>query len=138
MLQQAGVNPTLLLEGRSRITVDQTAALIRQLWRATDDELLGLGPKPVPRGTFRLLCFAVLTSSSLREAIDRFADFARAAPGVPGTTITTVDGEARLGIDIGFVDQPVDFPVDTLSVLWHRFPAWSIGRELQLILAEVP
>src|SRR5690349_24792682 len=59
ILGRAEIPVDLLSEGRSRVTMQQLASLIRQLWRVTDDELLGFGLQPVPRGTFRLLCMTV-------------------------------------------------------------------------------
>ena len=66
MLGTAGISPLLLAEGRSRITANQFGVLFRQLWRETDDELLGLGLEPVPRRTFG--CSATRSSTRLTWA----------------------------------------------------------------------
>lgn len=138
MLGNAEISADLLPEGRSRVTTQQLSALIKQLWRATDDELLGFGLQAVPRGTFRLLCIAVLTASNLQTAIQRFDDFGRAAPGIPPMRVTVDDDQARLSIDISRIEQPVDLLVDTLLAVTHRFLAWAVGRRIPLLLVEVP
>lgn len=138
MLGTAEISPSLLSEGRARVTTEQTAALVRQVWRATDDELLGFGIEPVPRGTFRLLCMAVLSARNLQAAIDRFTDFGRAVPGIPPVTVA-IEGElAVVSFDIGAIEEPVGLLVDTLLAVTHRFLAWAIGRRIVMHSVEVP
>ncbi|MHA7666910.1 AraC family transcriptional regulator [Mycolicibacterium sp. HS_4_1] len=138
MLGSAGISPMLLAEGRSRVTTEQASVLFRWLWRETDDELLGLGLGPVPRGTFRLLCFALVSAPDLGAALRRFEDVNRAIPGIPPVTIT-VDGDAaRLSIDITAIQRPVDLLIDTLLAMTHRFMGWAVGRRIPLRQVEVP
>jgi AraC-like DNA-binding protein len=138
MLGNAEISADLLSEGRARVTMQQLSALIRQLWRVTDDELLGFGLQPVPRGTFRLLCVTVLTAANLRTAIQRFDDFGRAVPGMPPVRVEIENDQARVSIDITQVERPIDLLVDTLLAVTHRFLAWAIGRRIPLRLVEVP
>lgn len=138
MLGAAGVSPTLLVEGRSRVTMDQAGVLFRELWRQTDDELLGLGLTQVPRGTFRLLCYALISAPDLGSAMQRFEDVNRAVPGIPPVTIA-VDGDiVRLSVDISRIEQPVDLLIDTLLATVHRFIGWAIGKRIPLHQVEVP
>ncbi|WP_181063074.1 AraC family transcriptional regulator ligand-binding domain-containing protein [Nocardia nova] len=65
LLAEAGIAPQLLNPGRARVTVGQAVHLVQRLWRSTDDELLGLGRHPMPRGAFRLVCFALLGSRDI-------------------------------------------------------------------------
>ncbi len=138
MLDAARISTDLLPEGRSRVTTQQLTTLIKHLWRGTDDELLGFGLQPVPRGTFRLLCTAVLTATDLQSAIRRFDDFGRAVPGLPSLQLEIHSDQARVPIDISRIEQPIDLLVDTLLAVTHRFLAWAIGRRIPLQLVEVP
>ncbi len=138
MLETADISATLLSEGRSRVTTDQAATLIRQLWRTTDDELLGFGLQPVPRGTFLLICHALLTAGNPQAALQRLRDLGRAVPGFPPIAVTVEGETARLSIDISAVEQPIDLLVDTLLAATHRFVAWAIGRRIQLHRVELP
>ncbi|WP_078283010.1 AraC family transcriptional regulator [Mycobacteroides franklinii] len=138
MLGAAAVSPTLLAEGRSRVTTDQAGVLFRELWRQTDDELLGLGLTPVPRGTFRLLCYALINAPDLGAAIQRFADFKRAVPGIPPLTVAVRGNTATLSIDLSKIEQPVDLLIDTLLAMTHRFLGWAIGKRIPLHRVEVP
>lgn len=138
MLGNAEISTDLLSEGRSRVTTKQLGAFIQQLWRTTDDELLGFGVQPVPRGTFRLLCLAVLSGTSLESAIARYDDFGRAAPGMPPMRVEIENGRASVSIDISKISQPIDLLVDALLASTHRFLAWAIGKRIPLRLVELP
>ncbi|OHF24851.1 hypothetical protein BKP30_27770 [Rhodococcus erythropolis] len=138
MLGAAEIPADLLSEGRSRVTTEQLSMLVRQLWRVTDDELLGFGSQPVPRGTFRLLCIAVLSAANLQSAIARFDDFGRAAPGMPRIRVEAENDYARVSIDISKISRPVDLLVDTLIAVTHRFFTWAIGRRIPLRRVDVP
>lgn len=138
LLTEAGIEPTLLDEGRSRVTTAQASTLIRHVWRVTDDELLGLGLQPVPRGTFRLVCFGLLNAADVRTALGRFESFNKSLPGVPPVTLSEDAGIARLSFDISAVPQPVGLAIDTMLAVMHRFIAWAIRRRVALSGVEVP
>lgn len=138
LLAGAGIEPMLLDEGRSRVTMAQAAALVQQLWRVTDDELLGLGLQPVPRGTFRLVCFALLSAADVRTAVERFQSFNTSLPGVPPVMLSEDAGVACLAFDISAVPLPVELAIDTMLAVTHRFIGWGIRRRVALLRVEVP
>lgn len=136
MLSEVGISPDLLAEGRSRVTTDQAVALVQRLWRDTDDELLGLGVGPVPRGTMRLVCFGLMGAPTLGAAIRRYQSFRRAMPGVPPLTLTETGDEVRLAFSTGA--KPIGLIIDTTLTITHRFLGWAIGGRLRLRRVEVP
>jgi AraC-like DNA-binding protein len=138
IMREAGISPMLLAEQRARVTPDRVGRLIQLLWAATDDELMGLGPAPVPRGTFRLLSFALLGSDDLHTALLRCEQFCRALPGIPALLVTTADDLTTLSVDISVIDQPMDLLVDSLLATAHRFLGWAVGRRVPLARIEVP
>jgi AraC-like DNA-binding protein len=139
MLHQVGISPMLLTEQRSRVTTTQVKKLVQLLWSATDDELMGLGSAPVPRGTFRLLSFALLTSDDVGTALQRTQQFSRALPGVPDMHVSpTADGHIRIAVDLSGVGRPLDLLVDALLATAHRYLGWAIGRRVPVVRVEVP
>ncbi|MEV0670831.1 AraC family transcriptional regulator [Mycobacterium sp. NPDC050441] len=139
VMQRAGISPMLLAEGRSRVTTDQAAIFVRELWRVTDDELLGFGTTPVPRGTFRLVCHALLsTSGDLRDGLQRFVEFNAALPGTPPVGVTFGTEDCTFSIDLHAVDSPLDVLVDSLLAIVHRFLGWAINATVPLRRVEVP
>ncbi|OMC31219.1 hypothetical protein A5740_15405 [Mycobacterium sp. GA-1841] len=138
LLTEASIEPMLLDEGRSRATAAQASTLIRHVWQVTDDELLGLGLQPVPRGTFRLVCFGLLSAADVGTALRRFESFNKSLPGVPPVMLSEDAGVARVSFDISAVSQPVGLAIDTMLAVVHRFIGWAIRRRVALLGVEVP
>jgi AraC-like DNA-binding protein len=138
LLDEAGIPPMLLSEQRSRITTGQVTQLVQALWRVSDDELFGLGPQPVPRGTFRLVCYGLINAPDMRTAVDRFQAFARALPGTPPITISAGPEVTSIALDTGALHDPDHLMADALLAIVHRFVGWAIGRRLPLRLVEFP
>ncbi len=138
MMGEAGISVDLLAQGRARVTLEQITILFRRLWRTTDDELLGFGLRPMPLGTFRLLCFGLISAPTLRAAIQRAKTFRRSLPGLPPIELVEAGAEARLEFDISAVAAPIDVLVDVLLVSSHRYLAWILGQRMPLRRVEVP
>src|SRR5258707_2008332 len=91
-LRAAGMPPPSLGRQYPRITKKTTTAVIQYLWRTTNDELLGAGPKPVPLGTLRLLAFALCSAPNLARALGRLGECRSALPGIPAVFTSSSDG----------------------------------------------
>lgn len=147
MLRAAGMSPRLLVEGRSRVTEDQVTRFFQALWRHTDDEMLGLGSHPMPRGSFRLLCYGLIGARDLGEMLDRFQGLGRAVPALPVLTVeidgesarVTVEQHMRQELDDTVADDVVrTLVVGTALAGVHRMLAWAIGGRLPLTAVELP
>jgi AraC-like DNA-binding protein len=137
-LQVAGISGALLADDRARCTPEQVTALVRQLWRLSEDEFFGLGPMPVPRGTFRLICYALITSPDLLTVCKRLSDFAPALPMLPRFTLTIGPQTTRLEAHLGDVIDPHHLMTDFMLMLIHRFTGWLIGTRIKLEVVELP
>src|SRR6185437_11441323 len=71
----AGIAAALLADDRGRCTPEQVTAFVRRMWRLSEDELFGMGRAPVPNGTFRLVCYALINSPDLRTVCRRLGEF---------------------------------------------------------------
>jgi AraC-like DNA-binding protein len=140
VLGAAGVSPLLLAEGRSRLTDEQLTLMVRSLWRMTDDEMFGIGSHPLPRGSFRLLCYGLMGARDLGEALTRTAGFARALPALPAATLHVEGGAARLSTHLS--ESSRHYPEHVLPLtalmLGHRLMAWAIGQRIRLHQVELP
>ena len=54
-MHEVQLPPAATMPGVTHLDCERAVALMRSLWRLTDDELLHLGARPVPRGTFRMV-----------------------------------------------------------------------------------
>lgn len=120
------------------ITKSGLTRLLRELWRSTGDDLLGLGTHPVPRGTFRMLGYALSSSPDLRSALARYAQFRSAVPGVPAITCVD-DGETvTLAIESHGSGRADHAYTEAMVAVGHRIVNWAIGHPLPLIEVQLP
>lgn len=114
----------------------RTTQLIRRLWQVSGDEMFGLGPHPVPRGAFRVLCLAVSSAPDLGTALSRFADAATVFPGLPRFSVDIGPRETRWAADVRQVDDVEHLVADSTVVFAHRLFGWAIGSSLRVRRVE--
>lgn len=138
VLAAAGIPRVLLDDDRARCTPEQVTMLIRELWKRSEDELFGLGRTPVPRGAFRLICYALINAPDLRTVLERIAEFGPAVPSLPRFDVDFGDDVTRVQVDMNGIDDPHHLLTDFNLVLLHRFTGWLTGRRIRLHLVELP
>jgi AraC-like DNA-binding protein len=138
ILEDAEVSPMLLAEGRSRVTEGQVTRIVQGLWRQTDDEMFGLGPLPLPRGSFRMLCYGILSAPTLGGALERLAGFAGAMPALPPVRLSVTGDTARVTLGLPTVDDPEGLVATMGLVVVHRFMSWAIGQPVPLTWVRLP
>lgn len=138
VLARAGIRAGLAGSDRARITEAQGVAIVQSLWSITGDEAFGLADHPLPRGTFRLLCYGVLDARDLREALGRLASFTAAIPALPRVEVE--EGEhARVVVRMPGATDPSDQLVVWIALaLVHRVGTWLAGRAVDLVRVEMP
>ncbi|UNQ40607.1 AraC family transcriptional regulator [Prescottella equi] len=145
-LEASGIDVASLDDPRSRLTPEQVTAFTQAAWQLTDDELFGIGASPVPRGTFRLICLALIHRPDLGSALERMADVTRALP-VPPITLVRSERSTRLEVRVDvrddayspeFVDEAFRLVTDFELILLHRFAAWLVGRRVRLRAVLIP
>jgi AraC-like DNA-binding protein len=77
-------DPILLSNGISRLTLEKPGTRVRleafaafalEIMRRLDDELLGLGAKPQPLGSFNMMCRCCISARDIRRSMRRGANF---------------------------------------------------------------
>lgn len=134
----AGIPANLLADGRGRCTPEQVTAFVRGMWRLSEDELFGMGRGPVPNGTFRLLCYALISAPDLGAVFTRLTEFGTALPALPAFGIETGAQTSRVDVDLVGTDDPYHLLSDFLLMFVHRFSGWLIGTRIALRLVELP
>lgn len=137
-VRQLDIEPSLLLDDRSRITLDQATHAIQEIWRLTGDELAGMGPVPAPRGTFRLVSLALLSSRDVRTALERLVDFSRVVPAFPSCSVSVGATTTRLHVELRSEDDPAHLLADLALALVQRFLGWLVGRRLPIDVVQLP
>ncbi|MFJ3481930.1 AraC family transcriptional regulator [Pseudomonas sp. NPDC090202] len=132
ILEQAGIQPELLGEPRARIAPEQFARLIQGVWRELDDEYMGFAQAPSKRGSFAMMCHAVIHCRTLDKALQRGFLFYGLFAGAPRLSLAH-DGEwVRLALDDSNLRDPEHFLSESLLVIWHRLASWLIGQRIRL------
>ncbi|MBM7170539.1 AraC family transcriptional regulator [Streptomyces sp. G44] len=134
LLRQAQIPPLLLGDDRARVTAPQFARLFRELYRATQDEFLGLGSAVSRPGTFAMMCHASLGCPDLGAAVRRGVTFYGLFPGGPDLTLERRGTEAVFGVRSD-LEQDY-FLAECLVIIWHRLCSWLVGRRIPLRWAE--
>ncbi len=140
-LPGAGISAHELDNPDTRLTVDQVARFMVGAWEITDDELMGLGLAPVPRGTFQLLSFAIIHCPDLDAVLHRLDGFLPALPSAAPVRIDFGDEAVRVWFDTDMLpgfDEDASLIADFGLLLIHRFAAWLTGRRLEPVAVELP
>ncbi|ETK16925.1 AraC family transcriptional regulator [Pseudomonas sp. FH4] len=132
LLQQLGITPELLAEPRARIAPEQFTRLLQMLWQALDDEYLGFADGPSKRGTFAMMCHALIHCRTLEKALQRGLLFYSLFPQGPRWRLSREGDMARLSLDDSQLWDPDHFLSESLLVIWHRLGSWLIGQRIRL------
>lgn len=131
-----GISPSLKAMadapfGRTDIPVVQLAGLWRGVAAAMNDEFLGCSLRPMPVGSFRLLCHCVLNAGTLRRALPRAMDFLHILLGNLSGYLA-VEGESACIILRDSEPFPQAFAHRMYWILIHGLSCWLVGRRLPL------
>jgi AraC-like DNA-binding protein len=132
LLRQLNIQPALLDEPRARVAPEQFARLLQLLWESLDDEYLGFGRSASKRGTFAMMCHAIIHCRSLEKALGRGALFYSLFPEAPTISLSREGDWARLSVDDSSLLDPEHFLLESLLVIWHRLGSWLIGQRIRL------
>ncbi|GGC73320.1 AraC family transcriptional regulator ligand-binding domain-containing protein [Hoyosella rhizosphaerae] len=131
-LSDSGINPESLSNPATQLSPDDATNFTRAVWAITDDELGGLGAAPVPRGTFRLVCLALIHSPDLNHALKRMISSLPALPAMTPLTLNydPTTGTVTLGLRGHRPDEVTQLLIELAFLLIHRFAAWLISQPL--------
>jgi AraC-like DNA-binding protein len=131
LLRRHRVPPRLLAEPQARISVQQFADLQTGTMRAMNDEALGYASRPLPLGSWDMMCHAVIHCDSLGQALHRYCRFFQLMGDDVAVHLET-HGEDSLLV-LGTAGATRGSYLAELSLLnCHRFACWLVQEELPL------
>ena len=75
LLEQSAIPKELLDLGWARVSVDQYARLQQNVTLALGDEIFGYTDRPLPLGSWKIMCHACISAETLGEALQHYCDF---------------------------------------------------------------
>jgi AraC-like DNA-binding protein len=142
LLEHAGIASDLIHQRNARVPVARYAALYRLINEQLDDEGFALFSRPLRRGSFELLCRAVLSAPTLETALERIARTLRVL--LDDVSVDLESGN-RTAILVIAEEQPLPvgragrvFAFEWLLRLIHGLAAWLVAHPLPLDEVSFP
>lgn len=131
LLRRLRIPPRLLREPQARIGIQQFADLQTLTMQAMGDESLGYAQRRVPLGAWNMMCQAVITASTLGQALARYCRFFQLFDdGIP----VALEQDSQLASVI--LDPQVtsrgSYFAELVLLNTHRFACWLVQEELPL------
>jgi len=131
ILREARIDPELLRAPKARVPADAFARLWIGLADLLDDEFFGIDSHPMRRGSYRLLCHAVLDCDSLEQAMRRTLSFLRGVlDDIYGDLQRNGDQAWIVLHDHGVVRRL--FGYGTWLILVHGLACWLVRRRIPI------
>jgi AraC-like DNA-binding protein len=131
-LENAGIDPQLLDAPRARVSASSFARLWVELADLLDDEFFGIDSHPMRRGSFKLLCHALLDCDTLGQALQRTLSFLRLVlDDIQGELHTKEDHAVIILQDHGSLRRL--FAYGTWFILVHGLACWLVNQRIPLL-----
>lgn len=132
------------IDGRNDFPADQFNQLYQHMMWLVQDESFGLlSGGTMPNGTFRMMCFSMITCSTLGEAVRRCSQFYEICKGPTVKPVVEVEGDSAIFRYVALNSMPADTVkrlvsnetpavIRTSMSIWHHFMSWMVGYRLPL------
>lgn len=133
MLQQAGIDPELMLQEGARVTGKQYTRLMQIIWNTMQDEYMGFATSKSKPGTFATMCYLTIHCNTLESVLKRSFAFYNLFEKPVSMRLNQVGEQAHLSIIFEEpLDDPFHFLQESLLVIWHRLSCWLTGKRIVL------
>ena len=132
LVSRAGIDPSLLLQPKARVSPEQYTRFAQTLWLATQDEHLGFDNTPRRLGTFATMCQLIIHAGTLGRALERGQQFYSLFGSDWSMSISHDLHEARLRVNIPRERDVDHFITESMLMIWHGLASWLIERRIPL------
>lgn len=137
LLKQAGISRELLNTTRARITAEKFSLLVEQSGLELNDETNGFLHRPMPHGTFKMMCYACINCPTLEQFLRRGIEFYGIVNDGIGLELHDEGETARYSLTTKDPTlDPNNFLSLTLLGIIHRLSCWLIGQSMSLQAAN--
>jgi len=132
LLRKNRISPRLLLEEDARISIERFADLQVSTMLAMNDEALGYTSRRLPIGTWSMMCHAVISCETLRQALNRYCRFFQLFEATPFPVFVEEHDQIRLRLQQDGATKAQPYPVELMLFNAHRFGSWLVQEHLPL------
>ncbi len=122
-------------ETPASLSAQQIGAIWWNVASVLDDELMGLGGRPMPLGSLELLCHCILHAKTLGEALRRALRFLTVVVGDPAAELRVVGNRAEIVLDEPGPARSA-FAYRSYGIIVHGVACWLVGRRLPLLAVD--
>ncbi len=132
LLRRNRITPRLLHEPSARIAIERFADLQVATMQALGDEALGYGERPMPLGSWDMMCHAVIGCATLGQALARLCRFYALFGHDPMPALEI--GRDHASVQLRVADSTAVDPYLKELFLFnvHRFGSWLVQEHLPL------
>jgi AraC-like DNA-binding protein len=134
----AQITPKMLTDPVGRVTAAQFELLSASAMQELDDEALGWFSRPLPWGSYGLLCRASITAPNLGVALQRWCRHLHLLVDDVALQLHAADGLAHLQIHQTSKKALPEFCLVTLLRSLHGFACWAADTRILLQAASFP
>ncbi|MFZ4287842.1 AraC family transcriptional regulator [Variovorax sp. HJSM1_2] len=138
VLEAAQITPKMLANPASRVTAAQFELLSASAMQELDDEALAWFSRPLPWGSYGLLCRASLSAPNLGVALQRWCRHLHLLVDDVMLQLHLADGVAHLQIHHTSAKPLPEFCLVTLLRSVHGFACWAVDTRILLQEASFP
>ncbi|MFK7828427.1 MAG: AraC family transcriptional regulator [Congregibacter sp.] len=131
LLRRQRIPVRLLREPQARIGVQQFADLQTSAMRAMQDESLGYAPKPLPLGSWDMVCHAIINSQTLGDALQRYCRFFQMLDGGLPVSLLVESDSVSVLMDTSASERGA-YLAELALLNTHRLACWLVQEELPL------
>jgi AraC-like DNA-binding protein len=137
ILTDAGLTSAQLQQLKSRVSSKQLASIVKNCWRVSADEFLGLTQQRVKVGMFALLAERLITCKTLEEVFIYTRNFYDLSGDQLQFTIEKNGKDVCCLLQPNFAEKteksaPNSLLTELLLLICHRFSSWLVGEFIPL------
>ncbi|KGE04894.1 AraC family transcriptional regulator [Pseudohaliea rubra] len=132
LLRHHRITPRLLREPHARIAIERFADLQVATMQALGDEALGYGQRPIPLGSWDMMCHAVIGSATLGQALARLCRFYALFGHDPASAFEVSGDQAAVRLREQGTTAVDPYLKELFLFNVHRFGSWLVQEHLPL------
>ena len=137
LMERSGLSEQILTDADTWIDNQFLTRLVKEIWRATQDEAMGFYDIKLRPGSGALVFDYMLDAQNISELYQRGQRITSfLPPDNMGFHFSSDQDHAALNLLPGGNCDPAHFMTEFEMVIWHRFACWAIDQHIPLVQAS--